>query len=378
VSYPLVPFCKARFLSNTKGKDTLNGVADNGINSSLATQRPGKRFDVKYMPSENSFKNGKKRPAVTEPSRNVKALVGTNQNLEKPYLRLTTFPKAEDVRPLEVLIKALARIKSRYIQDEDFDWANEQLKSLRQDLTVQGLRNKFVLEVYETHARILLEQGDLSEFNQCQTMIRTLTSGICWTTSDNDGEIDVVDEGIDSKCRPSELDDLSKASLTQLDEAADEFAAYGLLYALVQHSNVPLELLWTLRILHKDENASLYKKQKRHAHHYNNGSKSSSCRHALQVVKAVVHNDYRAFFRLYESAPHLTAYLMDFLVKRVRDAAYERIVRAYRPTISVEYFREALHFPDLEETRRFLRDAGAVFVRENGEPLFWIDCKARK
>ncbi len=173
----------------------------------MTAPRDDKHSLTKQAPlAESNFKNGKKIPAVvTEPSRNVKALVGMSQNLEKPYLRLTTFPNAEDVRPLEVLVKSLARIKSRYIQDEDFDWANEQLKSVRQDITVQGIRNKFVLEVYETHARILLEHGDLSEFNQCQTMIRTLTSSDdSWMSADNENEMDIVDEGIDPKCRLAE------------------------------------------------------------------------------------------------------------------------------------------------------------------------------
>ena len=74
------------------------------------------------------------------------ALVGRSANLEKPYLRLTTFADPNNVRPLPVLVKALAHIKSRYLAEEDFEWANEQLKSLRQDLTVQRIRNSFVLE----------------------------------------------------------------------------------------------------------------------------------------------------------------------------------------------------------------------------------------
>jgi hypothetical protein len=84
----------------------------------------------------------------------------------------------------------------------------------------------------------------------------------------------------------------------------------------------------------------------------------------------------------------------------VRDQAYRRIVAAYRPNVGVEYLRECLHFEDLEEARRFLRQSGAVFVREEavtaGEgdgsgavtsrhrgggggtkpPPFWVDCKA--
>lgn len=55
--------------------------------------------------------------------------VGTSTALEKPYMRLTSAPKAEDVRPLSVLRAALAHVKAHFVENEDFDFANEQLKS---------------------------------------------------------------------------------------------------------------------------------------------------------------------------------------------------------------------------------------------------------
>lgn len=286
-------------------------------------------------------------------------LVGTSQELEKPYLRLTTYPKAELVRPLEGLIKSLAHIKNKYYQEEDFDWANEQLKSVRQDITVQRLRNRFVLDVYETHARILLEHGDLSEFNQCQTMIKCMTAT----------GLDPRDSSMDGVAADSEMNALEDGDndddLAQSEEAADEFRAYHLLYALVHNSwdDLTKALVHSRKVTRREDD--------------NCCCKTSSSRHAIQVVKAVIHNDYRAFFKQYESAPHMSAYLMDFLVKRMRDKAYERITAAYRPTISVEHFREALCFKDLEETRLFLRQSGAVFVSaQKGEPPFYVDCKA--
>lgn len=292
-------------------------------------------------------------------------LVGTNMNLEKPYFRLTTYVKPENVRPIEVLVKSLAHIKTKYYQEEDFEWANEQLKSVRQDITVQRLRNRFVLDVYETHARILLEHGDLSEFNQCQTMIRYLTT--TGVEPEDAGLVDSVLTNPTTRVVSESSDDdnaTTAEALIQSDEAADEFRAYHVIYSLVQDSWEDLtKALIRVRDIVRDSEDDT------------SCNKSACSRHSLEVVKSVTHNDYRAFFKLYQSAPHMSAYLMDFLVKRMREKAYERIIAAYRPTICVEYFRGTLCFHDMEETRLFLRQRNAVFVKGEKPPL-WVDCKA--
>jgi hypothetical protein len=292
-------------------------------------------------------------PNSNDPNASEGPLIGENTNLEKPYLRLTTFPRKEDVRPLEVLTKSLAHIKSRYVRDEDFEWANEQLKSVRQDLTVQNIRNRFVLDVYETHARILLENGDLDEFNQCQTMIRSLTEG----TDSSEGGKSANGHKMPGSKKPQKV---KHQPLHQSEEHAQEFLGYALLYALVRNSGVDLKReLARMKAIPAE------------------CDRETSCSHALQVVRSVEECDYKTFFRLYQSAPHMSAYLMDFLVKRVRDGAYQRIIAAYRPTVGVEEFRECLHLDDLEETRRFLRQNGAVFIKEqDGNAPFWVDCKA--
>lgn len=96
------------------------------------------------------YSNGKSSSSSTrachKESTPPPALVGRNSNLEKPYFRLTTFADPNHVRSLPVLVKALAHIKNKYMAEENFEWANEQLKSVRQDLTVQRIRNPFVLE----------------------------------------------------------------------------------------------------------------------------------------------------------------------------------------------------------------------------------------
>lgn len=101
-------------------------------------------------------------------------IIGKNEDLEKKYLRLTSQPKPETVRPLRVLKKTLQFLFDKHFEGATYNYLCDQCKSLRQDLTVQNIRNDFTVMAYEFHSKLAIENGDWGEFNQCQSQLKLL------------------------------------------------------------------------------------------------------------------------------------------------------------------------------------------------------------
>lgn len=114
-------------------------------------------------------------------------VVGTCERLEKPYLRLTSAPDPSTVRPVRVLKKTMEMLQKKWKERTEetsqqvYLYVSEQLRSARQDLTVQNERTNFAVEVYEWNAGVALEMGDMQEFNACQTQLWALyrVPGLC-------------------------------------------------------------------------------------------------------------------------------------------------------------------------------------------------------
>jgi SAC3 family protein LENG8/THP3 len=197
-------------------------------------------------------------------------VVGTCQKLEKSYFRLTAPPAAHTVRPLDILEQSLDLIRKKWKKEHNYSYACDQLKSVRQDLTVQHLKNEFTVKVYEVHARIALEMGDLGEYNQCQTQLRALYK-------------------------------------LNLGGNPEEFVAYRILYIIYTCNRTDMN----------DVLADLTPADKQ----------KPGVQHALQVRSALASGNYHKFFRLYDEAPFMGPYLLDMFIQRERLAALAAICR---------------------------------------------------
>lgn len=258
-------------------------------------------------------------------------IVGTCQDIEKNYFRLTSAPDPSDVRPQPVLEKSLARLTKRWDDDEDdveYLWMCDQLKAVRQDLTVQHIQNDFTVKVYETHARIALVAGDLNEYNQCQTQLRELYL----------------------KGNPG---------------AEAEFTAYRLLYFLYLQGNKK----------YQEGSSDLL-------HVLNGLSRRPEVRsdpavdHALAVRKAIAFGNYARFFELFADAPNMAPELMEYMVPKMRATAVRTMLKAYKPSpVAVSFIMTTLGFSDEEEAAKYLR-TGELKVAPDKDGKLVLDTKA--
>lgn len=258
-----------------------------------------KRLDKRYKRHQaknvfshyNAMHNALDSPAFAP-------IVGRATNLEKRYLRLTSAPDPDTVRPLHVLEKTLELLKSKWKAENNYSYICDQFKSLRQDLTVQHIKNDFTINVYEIHARIALEKADLGEYNQCQSQLANLYS-------------EKIPGG-----------------------HPHEFKAYRILYLLHTCNRTDMnDILASLTPAEKEDRAIL---------------------HALAVRSAVAGGNFHRFFKLYLDAPNMGGYLMDSFIDRERLAALAAICRSYRPDIPFRHITEELGFENDAECEAFI------------------------
>lgn len=240
----------------------------------------------------------KSNPKMTEIDKMpLGPVIGRSTDLEKKYLRLTSAPDPDKVRPERILKQTLVLLKKKWVSDQNYSYICDQFKSMRQDLTVQHIENEFTVEVYEIHARIALEKGDLGEYNQCQSRLRELYS-------------------------------------KNIKGCENEFLAYRILYLL--HTQARADLSQILLEMSPEQFSD------------------KNIKHALDVNRAVMTNNFSWLFQLYLKAPNMGGYVMDNFISRARLLAMTEICKAYRPEVPLDLISRELGFESDQQALAFL------------------------
>lgn len=247
--------------------------------------------------------------SIEELTKNV-TIIGTCQSLEKQYLRLTTIPEPSQVRPEYILQKSLKLLKDKWKNKQaDYNYISEQFRSMRQDMTIQHIQNDFTVKVYETHARIALENLDLDQFNQCQTALIALYAN-----------------------------GLSGHNV--------EFLAYRIIYTILQGIKYDMENL-LIDVYKIDRKTKII-------------SKNLEISHALKMMKAVNTNNYFEFFKLYKIAPNMGSYLIEPFLPRLRIKALLVGASGYFTEANVAFFWDKLAFENEKVFIKFLDENNVI------------------
>ena len=185
------------------------------------------------------------------------------------------------------------------------------------------------MDVYETHARIALQEGDLNEYNQCQTQLKELYVFL------KDDETAVTNH--------------------------NEFVAYRLLYYVFLGCNQKSNGGGSSDLFHLLLSLSPEQKQ------------DAAIQHALKVRVSVADWDYHLFFGLITGSPNLGVHLMDRIVPYMRHTALQIICKAYRPAVETAYCLQELGFVDsnandnMEFGRTWLVSCGCVLSEDGSQ-----------
>eukprot|EP00760_Papus_ankaliazontas_P011543 PhM_4_TR14841/c0_g1_i1/m.82895 len=267
-------------------------------------------------------------------------MVGLSKSLEKSYFRLQEMSRPEDVRPEPVLKEAFVFVQQKFKKMWDeatsqqdradaYRYLNGQYKGIRQDLVVQQVANEFTLDVLETHARLCLEMGELTEFNQSQSRIKEL-----------------------------------HAVFPHREPQVTEFIVYRLVYcALAGNASGSAVELRQL-----DE-------------HW----ESQDVTHAIAMMGAIAGDNYALLLRLTRTAPYKLLLLVSAFLPKLWIRWLRKITQSFGPqTVSLQAVREWLGFDLVESTpgaasnrmEEFLTSMNAVFdgdVLRTRETLQAID-----
>ncbi|CAD8212000.1 unnamed protein product [Paramecium octaurelia] len=236
-------------------------------------------------------------------------IIGTCEDLEKPYFRLTGLPDPNMIRPEHILKKALAQLLDKWKNCQaDYNFIIEQFRSIRQDLLVQHIENRFTVQVYEENARICLECGDFPRYESCWTMLVDLYEMIS------------ISEGKDVNLIGNKV----------------EFDSYRIFYLTMLNKQDQL-----VKIMHQNLDDSRIK-------------------FALGLRESFKCGNYVKLFKDYKESSDTMGSIINHFLVRIRVRALKQIVKTYISNIDLEYLADLLAFQDVEQFKQFMQFFGII------------------
>ncbi|CAD8108227.1 unnamed protein product [Paramecium primaurelia] len=231
-------------------------------------------------------------------------IIGTCEDLEKPYFRLTGLPDPNMIRPEHILKKALVQLLDKWKNCQaDYNFIIEQFRSIRQDLLVQHIENRFTVQVYEENARICLECGDFPRYESCWTMLVDLYEMIS------------ISEGKDVNLIGNKV----------------EFDSYRIFYLTMLNKQDQL-----VKILHQNLDDQRIK-------------------FALGLRESFKCGNYVKLFKDYKESSETMGSIINHFLVRIRVRALKQIVKTYISNIDLEYLADLLAFQDVEQFKQFMQ-----------------------
>lgn len=264
-------------------------------------------------------------------------IIGTCTVIEKPYFRLTSEPQSCDIRTLATIKQAfkLLMIRWKTKPKKDYLYVGGQFKSIRQDLRVQHIRSKLTVDVYEENAKICLEVGDFSEYNQCQAQLKELY------LISND------------YCQNMLL-----------------FLSYRLLYESVTKNFASVSSIIKSQKIYLRTSSSLNK----YSFAYQSERMRKHMQNVIQIIRALYKMDYYNFFRIYQILNKYAQYILDQILFKIRYKTVLKIIVSYLVTkYSVKDMSKLLAFKNVRLCAKYLRCCGCVLDGYGGELM--LNCR---
>ncbi|WPK25133.1 hypothetical protein PUMCH_002436 [Australozyma saopauloensis] len=285
--------------------------------------KKSKKFDSNERKNQRSARFGSpdiatKPQPIVDPRKPIR---GTLEALEKRYLRLTSAPDPSTVRPQSVLELSLKFVVDNYRNsNKQYNYINDQLKAIRQDLTVQHIKNTFAIKVYEVHGRIAIENSDLGEFNQCLSQLRNL---------------------------------YNSSKEEELYMQTYEFQCYSVLYFLITGNNAGINSIH-IELLARDAATDVNRLAKKYQRH-------RECLYkVIGFQQLLIEGNYHKFFQefryfLTANIPCAVLLIQNFILTKERLIAMNTMSKAYKK-LPREYILLELAFEDVAQYTEFCKN----------------------